>query len=741
MVDHWKISRREALKGVSAGLLAGPLVGFDLGAALAARRVLPEGQLPKDRRLGPPKDLNGYFPFQPSETVEQWQQRAEYVRRQMRMATGLWLQPSRPPVEAVVHGKIERDGYTVEKAYFESFPGLYVTGNLYRPSEGQGPFPAILCPHGHWSSGRFHDHGEQRLRQELASGAERFEGGGRHPLQARCAQLARMGCLVFHYDMLGYADSVPITFEVAHRYAKQRPELSSPDRWGLFSAQAELRLQNVMGLQTFNSVRVLDWICARDDVDRKRVGVTGASGGGTQSFMITAIDDRITASFPAVMVSTAMQGGCTCENAPYLRIDTGNIEFAALAAPRPLGLSAANDWTRELEQKGLPQLAEHYKQLGAPDNVTGKHFDFPHNYNHVSRTMMYDFFNQHFGLGHKAPVLESEIEPLSGEELTVWNQKHPKPASDTAAEVALLQALDKDAQQKLAALTPKDESSLAEYRRVVGGAVDVMIGRRAPGRGTIEHEKIRETEKDGYKQYASLLRHPDHGEELPTVFLYPNDWFGQVVVWIDPAGKSGLFAKDGSLRPAIAYLVQAGAAVVGVDLLYQGEFLPDGKPLQESPKVQNPRQAACYTLGYNHPLFAQRVHDVLSALSFARSHESEPRAVHLAGFGEAGPWVAAACAQAGDLVDKVAVGTGGFRFASITHWRDVNLLPGIVKFGDLPALLALCAPHPLWLADEGARPTGVVAAAYQASGKAQALTMSDDPRPAQALSAAKWLVK
>ena len=95
--------------------------------------------------------------------------------------------------------------------------------------------------------------------------------------------------------------------------------------------------------------------------------VTGASGGGTQTFMLGAVDDRPAVAFPAVMVSTAMQGGCICENCSYLRIGTGNVEIAGLFAPKPLAMSAANDWTIEIEKKGLPELKQLYHTLGVDD--------------------------------------------------------------------------------------------------------------------------------------------------------------------------------------------------------------------------------------------------------------------------------------------------------------------------------------------------------------------------------------
>ncbi|MBO0700006.1 MAG: acetylxylan esterase, partial [Zavarzinella sp.] len=267
-------------------------------------RLFPDKSELRDVRLGQPKDLNGYFPFSPPRTREAWNDRAKQVRTQVLVATGLWPMPEKTPLKPVIHGKIERDGYTVEKVYFASMPGHYVTGNLYRPTgKGEGKRPGVLCPHGHWANGRFHDAGEAAAKKSVESGGEKTLKSARFFLQARCAQLARMGCVVFHYDMVGYADSTAI-----------------PHRTGFTDAEAELRLQSFMGLQTWNSIRALDFLASLPDVDPARIGVTGASGGGTQTFMVCAVDDRPAAAFPAVMVSTAMQGGYVCENCSYLRV-------------------------------------------------------------------------------------------------------------------------------------------------------------------------------------------------------------------------------------------------------------------------------------------------------------------------------------------------------------------------------------------------------------------------------------
>ncbi len=718
------VSRREMLRFsgsvVSTAAAASMLSWSDALFGSAPAAAMPAAAaLPEDSRLGALKDLNGYFPFSPSATPEDWAVRKEYVRRQIQLAAGLWPMPPRPAISATVHGRVERDGYTIDRVFFESAPGFLVTGSLYRPAGAKGKLPTIMCPHGHWAAGRFHDHGENQLKQELASGGEQFERGGRHPLQARCVQLARMGCQVFIYDMMGYADGGSASEALAHRFTTQRPHMSDPNHWGLFSAQAELRLLNILGLQTWNSIRALDWLTSRDDCDQQRIGITGASGGGSQTFLLTAIDDRITAAFPAVMVSTAMQGGCTCENASYLRVNTGNIEFAAMAAPRPLFMSGANDWTVEIEKKGLPELKQHYTMLGVPDRVHAKHFQFPHNYNWPSRMMMYRFFNKFLNLGFREEdIIEKDFSPLTREEATVFNQKYPAPKHSEDEELAFLRAWDTTSNSQIAALTPVDTASLREFRRIIGGALEIMIGRGLPAKDAIEYEQLSEEDRGTYTEYTARLRFPKHGEEVPTVFLNPKTWNQQVVLWLDGQGKSGLFSEDGKPISQIADLLNAGFAVGSIDPLYIGEYTEDGKPVKEYRIVNNTREFAGFTLGYNHPLFSQRTHDILSLISFAKNHPLQPSALHVAGVNGAGPLAAAACAMIPGTIASLAVDTQGYRFATITGIRDVNLLPGAVKYGDVPALLALCAPARLAVAGESAESIPVTLAAYKAAGTA-----------------------
>jgi dienelactone hydrolase len=701
------------------------LLGFSLPVSAA------------DIRLQPLKDLNGYFPFNPPRTLREWEQRKESVRRQILVAAGLWPMPTKTPLNPVIHGKIDREGYTVEKVYFESAPGFFVTGNLYRPKNVRGKVPGVMFAHGHRENARFYLTPEGTLRKSIADGAERFERAGRSTYQSQCRQLALMGCVVWQWDMLSDSDSIQFSRQVVHGFATQRPEMNTTENWGLYSPQAEAHCQNIMGLQTLNAVRGLDFLLSLPEVDPQRTAVTGGSGGGTQSMLLAAIDDRIQLSFPVVMVSTAMQGGCTCENASLLRVNTGNVEFAALFAPKPQGMNSANDWTKEMATKGFPELQRLYAMYGKKNSVflqRGEHF--PHNYNAVTRSAFYTFLNKHFQLGFPAPVIETDFDPLPPERLTVWDDQHPAPkAADPAFERKLLAwfTADADRQLRAAAATPDG------LQNVIRPAVEVLIGRTFANAGDVEWELHGKQDHGDYLELTGMLHNKTFGEEVQVVALCPKHSSNRVVVWLDDQGKSAVRTADGSVKPAVLKLVQAGTAVLGADLFFQG-----GESVKHTRVVANPREFAGYTFGYNHALFAQRTHDVLTIVRLLR-HATigpcpNPKSVAIAGWRSIGPIVAAAGALAGPAIDRVAVDTQRFRFGQLLDYRDPMFLPGGAKYLDVPGLLALHAPRPLWVAGEGQEPP-LIAAAYRAVSQPDGLVTFTGAAAQQEAAAGQWLLK
>jgi dienelactone hydrolase len=647
-------------------------------------------------------------------TKEDWLKRRQAVREQMLVATGLWPLPEKTPLKPVIHGKIDRDEYTIEKVFFASYPGHYVSGNLYRPKGKSGKLPGVLCPHGHWANGRFNETNDKAAADQVKQGAEKTMEGAKYLLQARCAQLARMGCVVFHYDMVGYADSTAITH-----------------RTGFTDADAELRLQSFMGLQTWNSIRALDFLLSLPEVDATRIAVTGASGGGTQTMILCGIDDRPTVAFPAVMVSTAMQGGCVCENCSHLRVGTGNVEFAALFAPKPLAMSGADDWTIDIERKGLPELKELYQLYGAEDHVLARCFpQFKHNYNQVSREVMYNWFNKHLKLGLAEPVVEKPFQPVPPKELSVYDEAHPRPV-DSVDAARLRQYMTEQSDKQIAALRPADEKSLAEYRRIFGAALRAMIHDNLPGGDQVEEVQQSDPEEhDGYSSRRSYLTRKGQNERIPAVALWTPDFDGTAVVWIHPRGRASLY-QDGKLVPAAKQILDRKSAILAVDVFGTGELSLD-KPLAVDPKY------AGFTFGYNRSLLAERVHDILTAVALAKNHD-QVRTVHLVGFDKAGPWVLLARGLCGDAVARTAADFNDFRFDKVRTTSDEMMLPGGLKYG-LPALAALAAPGELYVHNQRGTGSGQwLKAVYEAAGAKDKLQESSEKMTDEKV--VEWLLR
>jgi dienelactone hydrolase len=703
----------QRLIGLAAVLLCPALLVADEPRKISASG--PSDSAPADVRLTKVRTLDDTdFDFVVPKSLDAWQARRKAVREQILVATGLWPLPEKTPLNAVIHGKIDRDGYTIEKVFFASMPGHYVSGNLYRPKGTSGKRPGVLCPHGHWANGRFYDAGDKEAQRQLQQKAESTEAGAHFPLQARCAQLARMGCVVFHYDMVGVADSKTI------KHAS-----------GFADAEGELRLQSAMGLQTWNSIRSLDFLCGLPDVDPQRIGVTGASGGGTQTFILCAIDDRPAVAFPAVMVSTQMQGGCVCENCSYLRQGTGNVEIAALFAPKPLGMTGAHDWTIDIERKGLPELQALYRLYGAADRVEAHCFpQFGHNYNQVSREVMYNWFNKHLGLGQPGIVTEQPFTPVPPGELSVYDAEHPRP-SDSLDASELRQQMTAASDKQIEALRPADAKSLAEYRRVFGTALRVMIGDTLPQAESVEETRAGDLEqRDGYRWRRLFLGRRGASERVPAVGVLPDGFDGTVVVWIHPRGTASLF--DGRrLIPAARQVIDRKAAILAIDAFGTGELKP------ENPLSVNAKYAA-FTFGYNRPLLAQRVHDVLTAVAFAKGHE-KTKTVHLVGWDKAGPWVLLARALSGDTVSRTAADCDGLRFEDVQSTSDERMLPGALKYRGLSALTGLANPGELFEYNCGNNSDAWLFAAYQAAGASAKLKTSANKEPLDKVLS--WLLR
>ena len=671
------------------------------------------------------RSLYDGFPMQVPSDLDAWQVRREEVRQRILLANGLWPMPTKTPLKPVVELGVERDEYNVYRVRLEAYPGFYVTGNLYVPKkdgrEITEPVPGVLYTQGHWQDARFYRHSDGQMKGELESGSETFEAG-RSPFQSFCVNMARNGAVVFFYDMLGHSDSV----QIEHMpHPSNASTVMRADGYG--SIKAELQLQNTMGLQTYTSIRALDWFEALPFVDAKRIAITGASGGGTQSMILSAIDDRIAVSCPAVMVSTDMQGGCTCENAPYLRLHAGNIDFAAVFAPKPLAMTTADDWTKQMPTKGFPDLKTLYEMYGQADKVTLFEFpQFPHNYNQPSRESMYTWLNRHFELGietdEHGKVREKPFELISNHDLTVWTPTHAKPEVDKLEfERNLMTWQKNDTNEQLAKLVPHDDASQSEFRHIIGGAMQTIVDyENSKGENDVTLDFAGTTpiaEQSIVKQMTTALAgKPKFQSGKHVVIVVTGEGFeasehvvatqtngGEfIVVPLSLVGqkpqtlmtKAPLFTKQGNGDVALAY-----------------QYL--------------------YTFGYNDSVFVRRVHNIISAVKQAGQQygtPDNPCKISIVALNGAGKWAAPAASQLASAsnaaqLDSLVIDTAGFRFANVDAVDDPDFLPGGAKYFDLPGMIALCAPAPMMLLGENELPE-VVAAAYKTEKAANAITCS-----------------
>jgi hypothetical protein len=343
-----------------------------------------------------------------------WEKRAALIRRGIIEGAELEHMP-RQPLTVVYTGAIQLQGYSVENIAIETLPGYWLTGNLYRPADTLSSMAGVLSPHGHFKDpdGRFWEQ-QQKL----------------------CATLARMGATVFTYDMVGYGDNKQCTHEIP----------------------------KALKLQTYNSVRALDFLLSLPHIDTARIAVTGASGGGTQTILLTALDNRVKVSAPVVMVSAHFFGGCVCESGmPIHRRPThltNNVEIASLAAPRPMLLvSDGDDWTKNNPLVEYPYIRNLYGWYGVPQNVENVHLpNEKHDYGPSKRQAVYAFLIKQLRLNDQAlikggtvdgtgvkkepTVDEDGCKVLSQTELTVFNASHPRPAGAVSGDAGVMNLLN-----------------------------------------------------------------------------------------------------------------------------------------------------------------------------------------------------------------------------------------------------------------------------------------------------------
>ena len=609
-----------------------------------------------DARAGGLRDVNTPYTF-PSYTKAEWTEKAAALRQQIRVANGLLPTHEATPLNAEIFGKIEREDYSVEKVFFEPFPGFFTTGNLYRPLGKSGPFPGIVSPHGHWGRGRLED----------------IERGS---IPGRCINFAKQGYVIFAYDMLGYNDSGK---QIEHRYGGAREGL-----WGL----------SAMGLQLQNSIRSIDFLESLPDVDNERIGCTGASGGGTQTFILTAVDERIKVSAPVNMISATMQGGCLCENAPNLRLDVSNLEIGALMAPRPLLLvSATGDWTVKTPTVEYPAIQSIYAHFDAEDKVHQVQVDAEHNYNKESREAVYAWFAKWFlGAEDASAFKEVAFQVESDDDLLVFSERD-MPAHALQQE-EFLPAWVNRSQQAIEKRQPINDGELPAFREEMQNGLQQALGLQIP-----KITDVTLTEPDGafpttYQANLSakhlVISRKGVGDTIPAILFSPEPQVGHdpVVLIVHPEGKGKLIdAETGEPSHLITDLLSADRKVLLIDVFGTGEH----------EDYERPEDTSFFTT-YNRTAAALRVQDIVTALRCftGRGDVSE---VNLIGIGEAGLWGLLAAGFTD--VKNVVIDAAEFDNNSDDAFLEHLPIPSIRRVGDFRTAGTLVAPRTLIIHNTG----------------------------------------
>lgn len=631
-----------------------PLVLILLPVASAFAQKVPA----TDRRLSEIRHLDLVYTFPTYATREQWQKRAEHLRHQILFSAGLWPMPQKQPIRAHIFDRVDRGEYTIEKVYFESFPGHYVTGNLFRPKRIDGRVPAILNPHGHWSYGR-------------------LENSQNASIPVRAANFARLGMVAFTYDMVGYVDSQAIS----HRFAIGHRE-------GMFDRET-LWGVNLLGLQLWNSIRALDFLLTLPEVDPERIGATGASGGGTQTFLLAAVDERVKVAAPVNMISSTMQGGSLCENAPLLRVDTNNMELGALMAPRPLlMISATGDWTKNTLEVEYPAVRSIYRLFGAEENLHAVRIDAPHNYNQASREAVYGWF-AHYLLkrAEKTPIGERERGVATLPEQLVF-YSHARPANELD-EARLASSLITERQQSLAAALPRDAATLALFRESYGAGLRYALLAEYPQASEIIAETAAETGAEGLpakQRERILLSRSGRGDRVEAILWKPAKPAaakGAVLV-IAPPNDHEL--KEARSRELLAALLAAGREVLSVRVFDASK---------------RPQSNFRFFTTYNRSDDANRVQDILTALAYLQQRAGDDP-IKVVATGRAGLWALLARAIA-PRVGRAAIDVDQFDNTKDEAFIEYVPIPGLRRAGDFTTAILTGPESPLLLHNTGGR--------------------------------------
>ena len=602
-----------------------------------------DSSLPVDGRLYRYRNLQSVIPLPDWGTLSEWKRERQKIRRHLWLCTGMNSATAALRPSGRVIRKFEHEGIIVENIRVETLPGLYVMGNLYRPKENGKRLPLVLHPHGHAMRAR-------TVPLDLYS------------VPHRAMNSALQGYAAFAWSMIAKEEDA---MQIEHRAFLSGPEKEVCNLLGL----------STFGLQIHNGMKVIDYLSRRKDIDSKRIGCTGESGGATQTYYLAALDERIVVVAPAVMLSGHFQGGCVCENAPRLHLEYSTLHYAALIAPRSLFLTGCSgDWTHHMRERELVSMRELYRLYDREDAVDGFFQDEAHNYNRPSRERVYAWMKKWLidSTSTVKRIPESRKPVPKPEELLVHDTPVPPVKGVIRSKKALI-----DAWTELHARADTTEDTEVLLSLALPHKSDLLVKNR-----TAKYASKGKALSGNRITYGRFSEESD----LVCRFVLPDK--GKPTHLILRPWKSGAAWERFVSRPpsAVQRLIDSGHGVI-VPLLF-GQRLP-----QEISDYRQVAESSYLYTTFNRTAHEHQARDIVTTVRLAQVEmRISPSDIRLVA--EKGLSLIAFVAWSA-LCGQKSIGTfagdfSGIDFTQTSNWVRNCYIPLILRGGGMKSLSKLC---------------------------------------------------
>ncbi len=563
--------------------------------------------------------------------------------------------PARTPLNARTVAVLDRDGYRIEKVIFESRPGFHVTGLLHLPVT-PGPYPAVLVPCGHSANGK---------------ASEAYQAGS--------ILMARNGVAAFCFDPFGQGERYQVLSE------EGKPRHGTTTEHTLAGAGCILLGLNAATYEIWDGMRAIDYLQSREDVDPKRIGCAGNSGGGTQTAYFMALDDRIQCAAPSCYITSLRRltdtiGPQDAEQNIHGQIAHGmdHADYIIMRAPKPTLLCCATRDFFDIQGAwdSFRQAKRVYTRLGLPEGVDLVETDEEHGWT-VNLRLGNARWMRRWLLELNAPLTEAECVILTDEEAQCTERGQVLLLDGARSVYDLNAELEAGYVAGRAALWSGDTgAALARVREIA----DIRPLDQVP---ECTVETLGTVERGGYRIEKQVFV-PSDGIAVPALRFVPAQPGGVIRLYAHGGGKQAEAAPGG----AIEALVKQGVTVVAVDLPGLGETTSAKDPKGGFSTRFSPNWKEFF-LAYqlDRSLLGMRAESVLM---LARAVGGNVQAV---GVGEAGPAVLHAAALEPALFASVQLERSLETWTSIVTTREhtlqlANCVHGALRAYDLPDLVA-----------------------------------------------------